>query len=139
MYGYRDYALEIATVAGAFRQASAVALRRAALFALRLSFEAYLPSPTTATDRNPRHRLTGTVQQTPLQALQNISPEGVYTGGDEGDSVESGEAAMLSIMTQPALVSVIDWAASTWKTDPDEVSRALKHDIVTMAVNGVKL
>jgi hypothetical protein len=44
----REHVLEVAKVASAFRLASAVALRRAALYALRLAMEAYITSSSAA-------------------------------------------------------------------------------------------
>jgi hypothetical protein len=126
------HALEVAKVAAAYRQASAVSLRRAALYALRLSMESYLPSSSA---RGERGRLEAA--QGPMNVLCNISREdGPPEDGAMVDGEDAGAAAVMSIMSQPVLVEVVDWAATTWKEDADDVSRALKHEIVTMAVNG---
>jgi len=48
------------------------------------------------------------------------------------------DSAAAAIISQRALVEVVDWAATTWKDDADEVARALKREIVAIAVNGMK-
>ncbi len=124
-------------VASAFRFASAAALRRAALYALRLSLEAYMPtstSKTAAANAAARAQLN----RGPVDSLfhivdtidEDFSTDG-FAGGRETD------AAAMSIMDQPVIVDCVDWAATTWKEDPDEISRALKHEIVQMAVSGM--
>jgi hypothetical protein len=70
-----------------------------------------------------------------VDVLRSVARSG--EASELGDAETSGEAAVMSIMSQPALVEVVDWAATTWKEDADEVARALKHEIVEMAVNGV--
>lgn len=149
----RDHALQVITVASAFRSATAVGVRRASLYALRLAFEAYLPASATAaavsssTGNHPASRALSQQQarlsarRGPLDTLLHLSGEdallGVDAGGDiagDGTSAVSSEAVAMSIMSQPAVVDTVDWAASSWKDDPDEVSRTLKHEIVSMAV-----
>jgi hypothetical protein len=128
----REHALEVAKVASAFRLASAVALRRAALYALRLAMEAYITACSAASrgGNSPVPTTAG-----PLDVLRSVAHSG--EASELGDAETAGEAAVMSIMSQPALVEVVDWAATTWKEDADEVARALKHEIVEMAVNGV--
>lgn len=125
------HALEVAKVAAAFRQASAVSLRRAALYALRLSMESYLPDSSARGERGRLQAAHG-----PMGVLCNISREDGLPAENGVEGEDAGAAAVMSIMAQPVLVEVVDWAAMTWKEDADEVSRALKHEIVTMAVNG---
>lgn len=111
--------------ASAFRSASAVALRRAALYALRLSMEAYLPSPIHPNTTSEAMRAQ--LNRGPLDSLLHLA-EADATGGSE----EGTDAAAMSIMSQPVIIDCVDWAASTWKSDPDEVSRTLKHEILSL-------
>ena len=134
------------TVAAAYRGASAVALRRAALYALRLAMEAYLPLDSRANSSSNidrQRRIAAEQSHNPLGALMNISNLSMGDGCDnigddaEGDGGASPGAAALSIMSQPVLVECVDWAASSWRDDADEVGRALKQEIVSMAVKGL--
>lgn len=128
--------MQVITVASAYRNATAVGIRRAALYALRLAFEAYLPSAASAGSQG---RVAA--QRGPLDALLHLSDEDALRGTQPVDGATgagvSSEAAAVSILSQPAVVECVDWAAASWKDDPDEVSRTLKHDIVSMAVKGL--
>ena len=130
-----------------FRLASAVALRRAALYALRLSFEAYLPTNSSGSGNNNNNdrRLSAAgrpLPNGPMDELCNIasrSGSGMISAGEEEAFAGAGEdSATAAIISQRALVEVVDWAATTWKDDADEVTRALKREIVAIAVNGMK-
>lgn len=136
---YRDYALQVIKAASAYRSASAVALRRAALYALRLSMEAYLPGAVSKS-ANASAAARAQLNRGPLDSLLHISESDVDVGsGLEGSEDIAGisDAAALSIMNQPVIIECVDWAATTWKEDPDEVSRTLKHEIVNIAVKGL--
>lgn len=122
-------------MASAFRLAAAVALRRASLFALRLSVESFIASSSEAATQTPRvSSLAG-----PLEVLCNLSHDADRASESlmEGASGSPAEVAVMAVMSQPALIEVVDWAANTWKDDADDVGRALKREIVEMAVNGI--
>lgn len=76
----------------------------------------------------------------PLDSLLHLSePDAGFAIGMEGaEGVDCmSDAAAMSIMNQPVIVDCVDWAASTWNEDADEVSRTLKHEIVRIAVEGL--
>jgi hypothetical protein len=160
----RDHSLLVIHASFAYRGASALALRRAALFSLRLAFECYLLSATAGSSSaaSTSSSVGARAAVSPLEALMDIS-DGASTSTYQSNKSSNGSsrdrdrdgsaaslpeagsaaeaqamAAMTTVMTQPVLVQCVDWAAGTWRDDADEVSRSLKREIVAMAINGIQ-
>jgi hypothetical protein len=159
----RDHSLLVIHASFAYRGASALALRRAALFSLRLAFECYLLSATAGSSSaaSTSSSVGARAAVSPLEALMDIS-DGASTSTYQSNKSNNGSssrdrdgsaaslpeagsaaeaqamAAMTTVMTQPVLVQCVDWAAGTWRDDADEVSRSLKREIVAMVINGIQ-
>lgn len=136
--------MEVLTAGYAYRNAMSVPLRRAALQAIRYSLQAYIVASTSVTSYTGTTTATTDSNNSVLGTLLNVSSLAATGSSDDmlmGDDLFTGGAnssrTMLAIMQQPAIVQCVDWAAATWKDDPDDISRVLKRELLNIVVSSI--
>ena len=112
---------------------------------MTLTLQAYLTS-LSSSNRGSGRQEQGHSQGV-LQTLMNVSGVDELLGPspDEGAAGNAGSAgagdlptlAAMELMAEPSVVRCVDFAAASWRDDPDDITRALKQELLRTALEGI--
>lgn len=79
----------------------------------------------------------GSALQTLLNIRSSVDGAALWAAADEASAPPADEVAMMMVMSQQSIVQWIDFAAATWRDDPDEVCRTIKQHLLQLAISSV--
>lgn len=116
----RTYSLKIIQTSLLFVSSSSLDMRQSSMFAIYEAIK--LLSLQSSSSSSSSSMNSSSI--TPLGILQNLSRYDHNPDTNDND-----------ILTNPLIVNTIDWCVKTANNDPDTLCRALKYEIVKIAIN----